>query len=61
MVSASSNEKIIKNLKKKNKTELSTAVAESLAKKALEKKLQEFILIEVFTNITVELRFLQKH
>jgi len=39
MVSASSNEKIIKNLKKKNKTELSTAVAESLAKKALEKKI----------------------
>ena len=39
IISASSNEKIIKNLNKKNKTELSTFVAEKLAKKAQEKKI----------------------
>ena len=39
LISASSNEKIIKNLNKKNKIELSTVVAETLAKKALEKKI----------------------
>ena len=39
---------------KLNKIELSKIVAEKLAKKAQEKKLQKFILIEVFTNITVE-------
>ena len=39
LISASSNEKTIKALNKKNKTELSTVVAEMLAKKALEKKI----------------------
>ena len=39
ILSASSNEKSIKSLNKKNKTELSQVVAESLAKKALEKKI----------------------
>ena len=39
LISASSNEKIIKSLNKKNKIELSTVVAETLAKKALEKKI----------------------
>ena len=39
LISASSNEKTIKALNKKNKIELSTAVAEMLAKKALEKKI----------------------
>ena len=38
-MSASSNEKSIKSLNKKNKTELSQIVAENLAKKALEKKI----------------------
>ena len=41
IISASSNEKIIKNLNKKNKTELSTFVAENLAKKALEKNIKK--------------------
>ena len=39
LLSASSNEKDIKSLKKINKTELSKIVAEKLAKKALEKKI----------------------
>jgi large subunit ribosomal protein L18 len=39
LVSASSNEKKIKVLNKKSKIELSTIVAETLAKKALEKKI----------------------
>ena len=39
ILSASSNEKSIKSLNKKNKKELSEVVAESLAKKALEKKI----------------------
>ena len=39
LISASSNEKVIKALNKKNKIELSTVVAEMLAKKALEKKI----------------------
>ena len=39
ILSASSNEKSIKSLNKKNKTELSQVVAESLAKKALKKKI----------------------
>ena len=39
LISASSNEKTIKALNKKNKMELSTVVAEMLAKKALEKKI----------------------
>jgi len=38
LLSASSNEKDIKSLKKNNKTELSKLVAEKLAKKAQEKK-----------------------
>ncbi len=38
ILSASSNEKSIRSLNKKNKTELSEIVAESLAKKAIEKK-----------------------
>ena len=39
LLSASSNEKDIKSLKKINKTELSKLVAEKLAKKAQEKKI----------------------
>ena len=39
LLSASSNEKQIKELNKKNKSELSKIVAESLAKKAQEKKI----------------------
>ena len=39
ILSASSNEKSIKSLNKKKKTELSEIVAETLAKKALEKKI----------------------
>ena len=39
LISASSNEKSIKALNKKNKIELSTIVAETLAKKAAEKKI----------------------
>ena len=39
ILSASSKDKTIKLLNKKNKTELSKVVAESLAKKALEKKI----------------------
>ena len=39
LISASSNEKDIKSLKKINKTELSKLVAEKLAKKAQEKKI----------------------
>ena len=39
LLSASSNEKDIKSLKKNNKTELSKIVAEKLAKKAQEKKI----------------------
>ena len=39
ITSASSNEKSIKTLNKKNKSELSEAVAENLAKKAVEKKI----------------------
>ena len=39
LLSASSNEKDIKSLKKINKTELSKKVAEKLAKKAQEKKI----------------------
>ena len=38
ILSASSNDKTIKSLNKKNKTELSKVVAENLAKKAIEKK-----------------------
>ena len=54
LLSASSVEKDIKNGPKVNKTELSKIVAEKLAKKAQEKKLQKFILIEVFINIMEE-------
>tara|TARA_Y100000590_G_scaffold426462_1_gene535586 strand:+ start:348 stop:704 length:357 start_codon:yes stop_codon:yes gene_type:complete len=39
ILSASSNDKTIKSLNKKNKTELSKVVAENLAKKAIEKKI----------------------
>ena len=39
ILSSSSKEKSIKSLNKKNKTELSQIVAESLAKKAIEKKI----------------------
>ena len=39
ILSASSKDKSIKSLNKKNKTELSQAVAENLAKKAIEKKI----------------------
>ena len=53
LISASS---LLKELKsqKKNKSELSTMVAEYLANKAKEKILQKYILTEVFTNIMVE-------
>ena len=54
LLSASSIEKDIKNGPKVNKIELSKIVAEKLAKKAQEKKLQKFILIEVFINIMEE-------
>ena len=60
LVAASSVEKDIKSGPKKNKSELSKIVAEKLAKKAQEKKLQKFFLIEEFTNIMVELKFLLK-
>jgi len=53
ILSASSNEKGMKSAKI-NKTELSKIVAEKLAKKAQEKKLQKYFLIEVFINIMVE-------
>ena len=39
ILSASSKDKTIKSLNKKNKTELSQIVAENLAKKAIEKKI----------------------
>ena len=39
IISASSNEKNIKKINKKNKTQLSEVVAENLARKALEKKI----------------------
>ena len=39
IISASSNEKSIKSLNKKKKSELSEVVAKSLAKKAIEKKI----------------------
>ena len=39
ILSASSNEKEIKNLKLKNKSEMSEIVAKSMAKKAVEKKI----------------------
>ena len=39
LLSASSNEKKVKDMKKKNKTEISQIVAEILAKKAQEKKI----------------------
>ena len=61
LLSASSNEKDIKSLKKNNKTELSKIVAENLQKKHKKKKLQKFILIEECINITVESKFLQKY
>ena len=44
VLSASSKDKTIKSLNKKNKTELSKIVAENLAKKALEKKITKQIL-----------------
>ena len=40
-LSSSSTEKVIKNLNKKNKSELSTTVAEHLAKKAAEKNIKK--------------------
>ena len=52
VVSASSNEKKIRENKVK-KTEMSTIIVETLAKRALEKKLPMSILIEVVSNITV--------
>ena len=41
IISSSSNEKLIKNLSKKNKSELSNVVAENLAKRAIEKKIKK--------------------
>ena len=60
LVSASSIDKEIKG-QKKNKSELSTIVAEILAKKQMKKILKKFTLIEVFINIMEELKFLLKH
>ena len=54
LLSASSVEKDIKSGDKVNKTELSKIVAAKLAKKAQEKKLLKFTLIEVFIDIMVE-------
>ena len=54
LLSVSSIEKDIKNMNKKNKTELSKIVAEKLAKAAQEKKLLKFILIVVSINIMEE-------
>ena len=54
LLSASSVEKDIKSSTKVNKSELSKIVAEKLAKKANEKKLLKFILIEEHTNIMGE-------
>ena len=39
IISSSSNDKVIKSLKKKSKAELSQIVAENLAKKAVDKKI----------------------
>ena len=39
ILASSSNDKVIKSLNKKNKTELSQIVAENLAKKAIDKKI----------------------
>ena len=41
ILSSSSNDKVIKSLNKKSKTELSQIVAENLAKKAAEKKIKK--------------------
>ena len=41
IISSSSTEKVIKDLNKKNKSELSTTVAEHLAKKAIEKNIKK--------------------
>ena len=41
ILSSSSNDKVVKSLNKKNKTELSQIVAENLAKKALDKKIKK--------------------
>ena len=41
IISSSSTEKAIKDLNKKNKSELSTTVAEHLAKKAIEKNIKK--------------------
>ena len=60
LLSASSIEKDLRSADKVNKTELSKLVAQKLAKKAQEKKLLKFTLIEVHINIMVELKFLQK-
>ena len=60
LLSASSVDKDIKG-QKKNKSELSKIVAEKLAKKAHEKNIKKFFLIEVFINIMEELKFLLKH
>ena len=54
LLSASSVEKDIKSGEKVNKTELSKIVATKLAKKAQEKKITKFTLIEVFIDITEE-------
>ena len=61
LLSSSSIEKDIKAMDKVNKTEISKIVAEKLAKKAVEKKITKFILIEEFINIMVELKHLLKH
>ena len=56
LLSASSNEKDIKSLKKNNKTELSKIVAERLAKKAekpnLRPPLTTFVILLIWTNFS---------
>ena len=58
LISATS---IKKKSTNKKKTDMSIDVAGILVKKALEKKLQKYILIEVDINIMVELKTLQMH
>ena len=60
LLSASSIEKDIKSGPKTNKISISKIVAEKLAKKALDKNIKKFILIEVNLNIMEELKNLLK-
>ena len=60
LLSATSNQKSLKNIKK-TKSEVSNIVAENLAKKAKELKINKIYFDEVFINIMEELKFLLKH